>query len=258
MQELKIALVQTEIIWENAEQNRMRYSKKLEAISESVDLIILPEMFTTGFSMQPNDIAETMEGDTLKWMRKTASLKNSAICGSIIIEDDNKYYNRLLFVHPSGQCDYYDKKHLFTLAGEHHKYSAGNNRLLVSYKEWKICPLVCYDLRFPVWSRNIDSYDLLLYVANWPQPRISAWDTLLKARAVENVSYCIGVNRVGTDGNNLNYSGNSVAFDCLGEPLFNISKNQEDIAIITLNKDHISSVREKMNFLNDRDSFEIH
>lgn len=257
MEHLKIALVQTEVIWQDAERNRIQYTQKINALSEEVDLIILPEMFTTGFSMTPKDIAETMEGDTLKWMRKTAALKNSAICGSVIIEDDHKYYNRLLFVHPNGQCETYDKKHLFTLAGEHHIYTAGNKRLLISYKGWKICPLVCYDLRFPVWSRNTDSYDLLVYVANWPEPRVEAWNTLLKARAIENMSYCIGVNRVGTDANNLNYSGNSAAFDCLGESLFKVRENQEDIIITTLNKDHVNAVRKKLNFLNDRDTFEI-
>jgi predicted amidohydrolase len=257
MQHLKIALIQTEIIWHKVEQNLIRYTQKIDTLSEEVDLIILPEMFSTGFSMHPKGIAETMQGTTLQWMQKTAVKKNSAICGSIIIEEDNRYFNRFLFVHPSGKCETYDKKHLFTLAGEHHIYTAGNKKLLVSYKGWKISPLVCYDLRFPVWSRNTEAYDLLIYVANWPEPRIGAWDTLLKARAVENLSYCIGVNRVGSDGNNLKYSGHSSAFDCLGEPICLLSKNQEDISIVSLDKNQLTTVREKLSFLEDRDNFEL-
>jgi predicted amidohydrolase len=257
MQDLKVALIQTEIIWHNAEKNLMRYSQKIEAISEEIDLLILPEMFTTGFSMEPFDIAESMTGRTLNWMQEIASKKNTAVCGSIIVKENENYFNRLLFVHPTGQFDYYDKKHLFTLAGEHHKYTAGNKRLIVSYKGWKICPLVCYDLRFPVWSRNTEAYDLLLFVANWPAPRIGAWDTLLKARAIENMSYCIGVNRVGTDANNLNYSGHSSGFDYFGEPIASLAKNEEGIALVSLDKNELLKVREKLNFLKDRDAFEL-
>jgi predicted amidohydrolase len=257
MQHLKIALVQTEVNWHNVDQNLIQLTRKIEGISEAVDLIILPEMFTTGFSMQPQEIAESMEGVTLKWMQKTAALKNSALCGSVIIEEDNKYYNRLLFVHPDGRVESYDKKHLFTLAGEHQIYSAGTKKLLVSYKDWKISPLICYDLRFPVWSRNTENYDLIIYVANWPKPRIDAWDTLLKARAVENMSYSIGVNRVGIDGNDLKYNGHSSGYDCLGAPITSLLEDQEGIILMTLDKNHVTKVREKLNFLEDRDPFKL-
>ncbi len=257
MQDLKIALIQTDLIWQNAVQNRLQFSKKITAINEEVDVIVLPEMFTTGFSMQPQEIAETMQGDTVKWMQKLASEKQAAIVGSVIILENNNYYNRFLFVHPSGEINQYNKKHLFTLAGEHKVYTSGKEKLLVDFKGWKICPLICYDLRFPVWARNVEDYDLLMYVANWPKPRIAAWDTLLKARAIENMSYAIGVNRIGIDANNLEYSGHSAAYDCLGDKLSNTKENEEAIEIVTLTKKHISEVRGKLNFLADKDNFKL-
>jgi len=256
MQHLKVALIQTDIVWQNAEQNRLQFSEKINAITETVDVIVLPEMFTTGFSMQPQKIAEIMQGETVKWMQKIASEKNAAISGSIIICEDNKYYNRFLFVHPSGEINKYDKRHLFTLAGEGKVYTSGKEKLIVTYKGWKICPLICYDLRFPVWSRNVEDFDLLLYVANWPKPRISAWDTLLMARAIENMCYTIGVNRVGADGNNLEYNGHSSVYNCLSEKQTN-TISEEEIVIITLNKNHISETRSKLNFLVDKDSFTL-
>lgn len=255
--ELKIVLIQADLVWHNVKENRSQFSKKINAIKENVDLIVLPEMFTTGFSMEPLEVAESMQGETIKWMQQLAFEKQAAITGSIIISEGNNYYNRFLFVHPSGEIDSYDKRHLFTLAGEHEVYKSGNEKTIVNYKGWKICPLICYDLRFPVWARNTDNYDVLLYVANWPKPRINAWDTLLKARAIENLCYTIGVNRVGTDANNLEYSGHSVAYDCLGKKLTHLKTNLEDKAIITIHKKHISEVRNKLNFLNDKDSFEI-
>jgi omega-amidase len=257
MQNLKVALLQASLIWQNAEQNRIHFSQKTNAIKENIDLIVLPEMFTTGFSMQPEEISETMQGETVKWMQKLASEKQTAVTGSIIILEDNNYYNRFLFVHPSGKINYYDKRHLFTLAGEHKIYTSGNKKLIVNYKGWKISPLICYDLRFPVWSRNAENYDVLIYVANWPKPRINAWDTLLKARAIENMSYTIGVNRVGIDANNLEYCGHSAAFDCLGTKLTHIKENNEETAIITLSKNHISETRNKLNFLADKDNFTL-
>ena len=257
MQYLKIALLQADLVWQNATQNRKQFSKKINSIREHVDLIVLPEMFTTGFSMQPQKIAENMQGETVKWMQQLASEKDAAIVGSIIIFEDNKYYNRFLFVHPSGEINQYDKRHLFTLAREDDAYTSGNKKLIVNYNGWKICPLICYDLRFPVWARNTEDYDALLYVANWPKPRIAAWDTLLKARSIENMCYSIGVNRVGIDANKLEYSGHSVAYDCLGKKLTHIKTNQEDMAIVTLSKKHIKDVRAKLNFLNDKDSFKI-
>ena len=255
MQDLKVALVQTDLVWETPEKNRRHFSKKIDAISERVDLIVLPEMFTTCFTMNAARVAETMGGDTIKWLKKLVKEKNVAITGSFVVQQNNKYYNRLVFVFPSGEIQYYDKRHTFTLAGEDKIYTAGKEKIVVEYKGWKIYPLICYDLRFPVWSRNINDYDLLIYVANWPKPRINAWDTLLKARAIENMSYCIGVNRVGLDNSNYEYSGNSAVYDCLGEKISNIIPNQEQIEIITLSKDHLLKMRDKFQFLDDKDDF---
>jgi predicted amidohydrolase len=177
--------------------------------------------------------------------------------GSVVISEKDNFYNRLLFVHPNGIIETYDKKHTFTLAGEDKVYSAGKNKLIVTYKGWKICPLICYDLRFPVWARNVEEYDLLIYVANWPKVRVSAWNTLLKARAIENMCYCVGVNRVGFDDNNHEYSGHSAVFDVLGEKLDSIPENKEVIEIVILNKSHIKTYREKLNFLKDKDRFQL-
>lgn len=257
MQNLKIAILQADLVWQNAEQNRRNFSEKIHQINEQVDLIVLPEMFTTGFSMHPQKIGDTMQGETVKWMRKTASEKNAAIAGSVIIFENNNFYNRFLFVHPSGEINFYNKRHLFTLAGEDKVYVAGKEKLIVEYKGWKICPLICYDLRFPVWARNTEDYDLLIYVANWPKIRIAAWDTLLKARAIENMCYTIGVNRVGVDPNNYEYNGHSAAFNCLGEQVAETTENKEETVVFTLDKNHISEIRNKLGFLNDRDTFEI-
>ncbi|WP_040280496.1 amidohydrolase [Psychroserpens damuponensis] len=255
--ELQVALIQSNLAWENPEQNRINFASKISAILEPVDLIILPEMFTSGFTMQPDLVAETMTGDTVSWMQKLAAIKQAAITGSVVIKENNTYFNRLLFVFPDGKIKHYDKKHTFTLAGEHKYYSAGSDILMVQYLGWKICPLVCYDLRFPVWARNTTDYDVLLYVANWPKIRVGAWDALLKARAIENMSYCIGVNRVGLDANNYDYSGNSAAYDVLGERIDTITPSKEVTEIVTLKKEHISKYRAKLGFLNDRDSFSL-
>ncbi|KAB1160640.1 amidohydrolase [Tenacibaculum aiptasiae] len=252
---LKIALIQADLVWENPTENRNHFQKKIIAISDAIDLIILPEMFTTGFSMTPENIAETMEGNTVNWMLKLAKEKNCAITGSIIITENNNYYNRLLFVHPSGKIESYDKKHTFTLAGEHEVYTAGKTKNIIDYKGWKICPLICYDLRFPVWARNTENYDLLLYVASWPKPRIEAWDSLLKARAIENMSYTIGVNRVGVDANNYEYNGNSVAYDMLGNCMDKKNNNEEVSIIIELDKESQLKVRNRFRFLEDQDNF---
>ena len=252
---LKIALIQADLVWENPTKNRNRFQEKIMAISDTIDLIILPEMFTTGFSMTPENIAETMEGNTVNWMLKLAKEKNCAITGSIIITENSNYYNRLLFVHPSGKIDSYDKKHTFTLAGEHEVYTAGKTKNIIDYKGWKICPLICYDLRFPVWARNTENYDLLLYVASWPKPRIEAWDTLLKARAIENMSYTIGVNRVGVDANNYEYNGNSVAYDMLGNCIDKKNNNEEISVVVELDKESQLKVRNRFLFLEDQDNF---
>ncbi len=255
--QLKIALIQSDLVWESPLKNRYAFLEKIEAIYDNIDLIVLPEMFTTGFTMNAPLLAETMEGDTLKWMQYLAVKKQVAIVGSIIINENNNFYNRLFFVYPSRKVEYYDKRHTFTLAGEHKVFASGNKKLIVNYKGWNICPLICYDLRFPVWARNTEDYDVLIYVANWPKPRITAWDTLLKARAIENMSYCIGVNRVGLDANNYKYPGHSAVYDGLGKQLSSFKIDKEMIEIITLTKDHLTTIKEKLKFLDDKDLFYI-
>jgi len=255
---LHVAIIQADLVWENPNQNRENFTKKIEEITQDVDLIVLPEMFTSGFTMTPEHIAETEEGETIIWMKKMAFQKQAAIVGSVAIKDNNHYYNRLFFVHPNGLVDTYDKKHTFTLAGEDKVYKRGNSKVIVSYKGFKIQPLICYDLRFPVWSRIAEEdYDVLIYVANWPKIRVHAWNTLLQARAIENMSYCIGVNRVGLDANNYEYSGHSAVYDALGKKLSNIQPNIEGVEIIVLNKKHIDDVRSKLRFLDDKDSFSL-
>ncbi|RZN82317.1 MAG: amidohydrolase [Winogradskyella sp.] len=255
--ELKIALIQSDLVWENPEENRKTFESKIDTISETIDLIVLPEMFTSGFTMNAYSVAETMSGKTLTWLKKIAKEKNAAITGSLVVSDGNLFYNRSVFVHPNGKVETYDKRHTFTLAGEHKVYTAGTSKTIINYQGWRICPLVCYDLRFPVWARNTEDYDLLLYVANWPKPRINAWDALLKARAIENMSYSIGVNRVGQDNTGHEYPGHSACYDVLGKKLSNIKPNEETIKVVTLEKSSIEKSRKKLNFLNDRDRFTL-
>ena len=255
--ELKVAIVQTALVWENPEENRRLLSYKIAAISADVDLVVLPEMFTSGFTMNPAEVAETMEGNTIVWLKKQAKVKQAVIMGSLVISENGKFYNRMVCVEPSGTITTYNKRHTFTLAGEHKVYTAGTEKVTFSYKGWEICPLVCYDLRFPVWARNVEDYDLIIYVANWPKIRIGAWDALLKARAIENMAYCIGVNRVGLDGNNFEYSGHSAAYDVLGNRLDTILENQDVVEMVSLDKAAIKKYREKLNFLNDRDNFTL-
>jgi len=254
---LNIALIQANLLWENTQGNLNYFDKKIESISSDIDIVILPEMFSTGFSMNPEKTSETMEGISVTWMQKTAIKKQLAVIGSLIIKECDNYYNRLIFAHPTGEIYTYDKRHLFTYGGEDKVYSSGNERLIVEYKEWKICPMICYDLRFPVWSRNSDEYDISIFVANWPKPRISAWDTLLKARAIENMCYTIGVNRVGVDGNNLEYIGHSQAIDMLGEEMTSTNIEEEAVLEVALNKNKLRENRNRFRFLNDKDSFSI-
>ncbi|MBR9913275.1 MAG: amidohydrolase [Algicola sp.] len=254
-EQLNIALLQAHLVWENPEQNRINFTNKITAILEPVDLIVLPEMFTTGFTMNAAPMAETMSGHTVSWMQQMAKQKKAAILGSVIIKEADNYYNRLLFVHPNGQVEHYDKRHTFTLAGEQEVYQAGHQLCVIDYHGWRINPLVCYDLRFPVWSRNTSNYDVLIYVANWPKVRVAAWTALLKARAIENMSYCLGVNRVGLDGNDYEYSGHSAAYDALGERIDTIPENKEVTEMVTLYKEHLTKYRKKLGFLDDRDTF---
>nr|WP_315198082.1 amidohydrolase [uncultured Flavobacterium sp.] len=251
---MKIALIQSSLFWENPKANRNHFEEKINSISESVDLIVLPEMFTSGFTMKPNEVAETMQGETIVWLKHLAKAKNTAITGSLVITENGNFYNRLVFVFPSGEIQFYDKRHLFTLAGEDEIYTAGIKKLIVEYKGWKICPLICYDLRFPVFARNVEEYDLLIYVANWPEIRIKAWDALLKARAIENMSYTIGVNRIGEDDNKFEYNGHSQAINFLGDYILEPIETT-GVFIVELNKAELLLARKKFNFLNDQDSF---
>ena len=253
--ELKIALVQSHLLWENPKANRDMFSKKMETISDVVDLIVLPEMFTTGFTMNPQNIALDEKSKTIEWMQHWAIKKDAILVGSIVNPEEGQFYNRLWWVHPNGESFTYDKKHTFTLAGEDKVYKAGTSKQIIDHKGFKICPLICYDLRFPVWARNMENYDVLLYVANWPKPRINAWDALLKARAIENMAYCIGVNRVGLDGLGHEYSGHSAAYDVLGNTL--AYSEAEEILYVTLSKDHIVTNRNKLRFLEDKDDFNL-
>ena len=252
---MKILLLQSSLVWENPILNRQHFEEKINE-SADADLIVLPEMFTTGFTMNPKNIAETMQGETVLWLKHLAKSKNTALTGSLVIEENGKYYNRLLFVFPSGDIKHYDKRHLFTLAGEDKIFTPGNEKLIVDYKGWKICLLVCYDLRFPVFSRNTEDYEVLIYVANWPESRIFAWDSLLKARAIENMSYVIGVNRVGEDANENRYNGHSQVIDCLGNYIIAPSE-EENVFSAELDKKALLETRQKFGFLNDRDSFTV-
>lgn len=257
MSELHISLVQANLVWENPEENLKLFSEKMKAIPSDTDVVVLPEMFTTGFSMSPEKFAEKESGKSVKWLKEMAAKLDCVLTGSIIIEDNQNYYNRLFWVQPDGNYQTYDKRHLFSLAGEEKHYSPGNQRLVVEWKGFKIMPLICYDLRFPVWSRNDLAYDLLLYVANWPERRAFYWKQLLIARAIENQSYVIGVNRVGNDGNMVSHSGDSVCLNPLGESVATAKPSKEEILHVTLSKGTVSRVRETFNFLNDKDEFEV-
>ena len=254
---MKIALIQTELSWENPNENKVLLQEKINAISQYVDLIVLPEMFTSGFTMNPKNVAQSMQGDAISWLKETAKDKDCAITGSLVIEENGNYFNRLVFVFPNGKMQTYDKRHLFTLAGEDKVYTAGKEKLIVDYKGFKICPLICYDLRFPVFARNVEDYDVLIYVANWPKPRVNAWDILLKARAVENMSYVIGVNRIGMDENNHEYVGHSQAVDFLGNYIQE-PQEIEGVFVVELDKNELLETREKLNFINDKDEFKIY
>ena len=253
---MKIAIIQSSLFWESPKENRSNFEEKINSISENTDLIVLPEMFTTGFTMRPELVTETMQGETIIWLQELAKAKKCAITGSLVIEENSNFYNRMLFVFPSGEIQFYDKKHLFTLAGEDKVYTSGTQKVIVNYLDWKICLQVCYDLRFPVFSRNSEDYDLLLYVASWPKTRINAWDTLLKARAIENMSYVIGVNRIGEDDNGYQYTGHSQVVDYLGEYVVEPIES-ESIFMAELDKNKMISTRQKLGFLNDRDDFEL-
>jgi omega-amidase len=216
---LRVTLVQSDITWQDPAANRRQLAAHFRGLAGHTDLIVLPEMFSTGFSMDAETLAEAMDGPTVGWMREEAAAMGCAIVGSVIVRDRGRNYNRLVWTRPDGTLEHYDKRHLFRMAGEHEHFAAGSTRLTVELKGWRVCPLICYDLRFPVWSRSRDDYDLLLYVANWPARRAHAWSALLRARAIENLCYVAAVNRIGRDGNGASYVGDSVALDFLGQPL---------------------------------------
>jgi predicted amidohydrolase len=265
MSALRFSLLQAALHWENKEANLQQFTQKIAALS-GPQVVILPEMFSTGFSMRPEALAEKMDGPTVAWMRETASRHKIILTGSVIIEEDGSYYNRLIWMLPNGQHGHYDKRHLFAYAGEDKHYTAGSQRLIASANGWRINLMVCYDLRFPVWARQKGGqsadesvkgeYDLLIYVANWPEKRSNAWKTLLQARAIENQCYVIGVNRVGEDGNGNYHSGDSLVADPLGELLYH-KAHEEDSFTITLDRSHVQTIREKLPFLKDADRFEI-
>ncbi|WP_025742470.1 nitrilase family protein [Aquimarina pacifica] len=257
-QTLRLALIQSHLAWENPVQNRAVFTQKINSIPKKVDLIILPEMFTTGFTMNVGLMAEEMEEKTMSWLKKMSLQKECAIIGSFIASQNGNYYNRLIFMKPDGDYTIYDKRNLFTLAQEEKVFTPGKDRVTITYKNWKIRPLICYDLRFPVWSRNTSAYDLLIYIASWPKLRIAAWDTLLKARAIENMSYCVGLNRVGLDGKGYEYNGHSGIYDVLGNSLLEENPiEKETIIYATLDKSHVQNTRKKLSFLDDRDPFEF-
>jgi predicted amidohydrolase len=266
MADLTITLIQANLAWEDKATNLQRFEEKINSIREKTELVILPEMFNTGFSMHPEVLAEKMDGETIGWMKKIAMSKKIIVTGSLMIEENGKYFNRLIWMLPDGTFGLYDKRHLFAFGHEDQYYAAGNKRLIASVKGWKINLQVCYDLRFPVWARQQGDpgsaethteYDVLIYVANWPERRIVAWKTLLQARAIENQSYVIGVNRVGEDGHSIYHSGDSMIIDPLGEILYQ-KTGEEDIFTYTLQKERLEDVRAKFPFWKDSDTFQIH
>ena len=261
MSGLIITTIQTRLHWEDKTANLQMLEEKISRIKEKAEVIVLPEMFSTGFSMKPEQLAETMDGETVQWMKRIAAEKKIILTGSIIIKEAGHYYNRLIWMLPTGQHGVYDKRHRFAFAGEDNYYTAGTKRLIASVRGWKINLQVCYDLRFPVWARQQSQqggpeYDILVYVANWPERRSHAWKTLLQARAIENQCYVVGVNRVGHDGNDIYHSGDSMIVDPLGEVLY-MKKDEEEVFTLQLDKTHLNSIREKLPFLRDADGFMI-
>lgn len=263
MSSLTVSLIQSNLYWEDKERNLQQFAAKIAALPAHSQVVVLPEMFSTGFSMRPEVLAETMDGPAVAWMQQTAHDNRKIITGSLIIEEEGNYYNRLVWMLPNGTFYHYDKRHLFGYAGENNHYTAGDKRLIVQVNGWKLCLQVCYDLRFPVWARqkvNADTneglYDILLYVANWPQRRSLPWKTLLQARAIENQAYVIGVNRVGHDGNDIYHSGDSSLIDPLGNIIWQ-QADDETAFTHTFEKAELQQVRTQFPFLNDADPFVI-
>lgn len=257
MDNLKITVYQGYLFWEKIDKNLQNIALRLSGIREKTDLIILPEMFNTGFTMNAEGMGEAMNGKTMQWMENIANQYNCVVTGSLIISDKGKYYNRLIWMRPDGTYQYYDKRHLFGLGKEDDTYTAGKKKLIVELKGWKICPVICYDLRFPVWLRNVNqTYDLLIVVANWPERRSLHWRTLIPARAVENQCYVIGVNRVGHDGNEVYHSGDSTCIDPMGNVVY-YKRDEEDVYTFSILAEEVALARRAFPFLKDADQFEI-
>lgn len=252
---IRIALFQLDLVWESPALNLAKVDQFLDRLPKSTDIVFLPEMFTTGFTMNVSEYGETVEGETIRWMRKRSRDIKVALCGSLIMKEAGRHFNRLVFVEPSGEIHFYNKRHLFTMGDEGKFFSKGTERIIVQYKGWRICPLICYDLRFPVWSRNRNEYDLLVYVANWPQSREEVWNTLLKARALENQAYVAGVNRVGSDGQMISYSGNSQIVSPKGLCLAETPPNEEGIIAAELSWSELVKFRFIFPVLDDADTF---
>lgn len=257
MSTLKITTFQAYLFWENIEKNLQNLGLRLSSIREKTDLIVLPEMFSTGFSMNAAKLAEEMDGPTMKWMHEQARKFGSVVTGSMIIKEGKNYFNRLIWMRPDGTCEYYDKRHLFGLGEEDQHYTAGTKKLFVELHGWKICPMICYDLRFPVWLRNKDEeYDMLLIVANWPERRSLHWRTLIPARAIENQAFVVAVNRVGHDGNEVYHSGDSMCIDPNGKVVY-YKPNDEDLYTFSINKEDVVAARASYPFLKDADKFKL-
>lgn len=263
MQDLKIAYLQSDLVWENPILNRELFEKKIRELTDSHDLIVLPETFTTGFPVDPMLFAETINGETIKWMRKIAKETGAVITGSFLLKDNGSFFNTLIWMTPDGVFERYDKRHVFSMGGEDKKIAKGSKKIIVELKGWRICPMICYDLRFPVWSKNrLDSsgrfeYDLAIYVANWPSQRSYPWEALLLARAIENQAYVLGVNRVGDDGVGNYYSGNSKMIDAKGNVISQIETGKNESASVIISKEKLATFRAKFNVGLDWDNFEI-
>jgi predicted amidohydrolase len=262
MQDLKVSIIQSDLVWKDVAANLASFAYDIAQIEDDVDLIVLPEMFNTGFVVDPEDVAEDMQGESILWMQKQAQEKQAVICGSLIIRENDKFYNRLFWMCPDGSFKQYDKRHLFSMGGEHQKFTGGTESLIVELKGWKIKPLVCYDLRFPVWSKNNYSkgnydFDMLIYIANWPASRRDPWMSLLKARAIENQVYVVGVNRIGEDGNGLAHAGDSNIYDAKGKKLIQHVSNTEYTETLTLSKKTLNDFREKFTVGLDWDRFSV-
>lgn len=254
---LTIAIIETDVIWENPDANRKKLDHLLRKKGRQTDIILLPEMFNTGFTMHSRDMAETMDGESVEWMKEKAFSLKTAVCGSLIIKEENRFYNRLIWVSPDAGISFYDKRHLFRMGEEDKHFSRGENKLIINYKGWKIYPLICYDLRFPVWSRNKNNYDLLIYLANWPSSRQAVWDILLRARAIENQSWVAGVNRIGIDGTGINYVGGSCIVNAKGENITGENSGEEEIIFKTISYKELLDFRTKFPVWKDADDFSV-